>query len=397
MVEVALSVSFLAAAALAAQSLLVATNVDKELPTREILVAQLSMADEMEVDETTGVSWSRRARSRPAQWATLQEQLRRAATALPGARSAAFASSLPGGQHRVSFVELENETAASPAAGARVPAAVVSAQMFETFDAGILAGRNFGPVDTPESEPVAIVNASFARRFFGSRSPVGERFRRVPGDEESPWIRIVGVAQDLRMNPGIEQAAGYYLPFGQQASNSFLVALRVDGEPLAMSAALRETVKRVDARIDISGFETHEERTNNFRIVFQMMGLMFSALGGTAFFLSVAGLYAVMAFSVAQRTREIGIRLALGAERGSVLNVVLRRGLLQVGIGLVLGAGLGWSLLQLMQFIPIGMASSGTGLLALAGAAMLLAGLFACIVPASRALAVHPVDALRHE
>jgi ABC-type antimicrobial peptide transport system permease subunit len=124
---------------------------------------------------------------------------------------------------------------------------------------------------------------------------------------------------------------------------------------------------------------------------------MFGALGGTAFFLSLASLYAVMAFSVTQRIREIGIRFALGAERRDVLKVVLHRGLFQVGIGLALGAALGWSLLRLLQLVPIGMASSGSGLLVAACAAVLVAGLLACVVPGSRALAVHPAEALRRE
>ena len=104
-----------------------------------------------------------------------------------------------------------------------------------------------------------------------------------------------------------------------------------------------------------------------------------------------------MAFSVAQRTREIGIRMALGADRRRVMGVVLRRGLLQVGIGIGLGGAVGWGLLKLMGFFPLGIASGGTGLLVAAAAAMLVAGLLACLVPASRALAIHPVQALRHE
>ncbi|MGD8328676.1 MAG: ABC transporter permease [Acidobacteriota bacterium] len=396
-IEVTLSVAFIAAAALVAQSLLVAIGVNDELPTGEILVAQTAMAREAAFAPSGAITVPE-GEIEAARWPLLQEQIRAAAAAIPGARTAFLTDRMPGDQHFEARIELENETLGAPTVGARVPVAVVSPQMFEAFDATLLAGRNFGPADTLESEPVAIVNAAFARRFFLDRNPVGERFRRrSSGTGTAPWVRIVGVASNLRMKPGAEQTAGYYVPFTQDRSNGFMLALRVVGEPLAFSAAVRDAVKGVDPRIDVSGFQTHEQRGHDNLVAFQMMGLMFGALGGTAFFLSLASLYAIMAFSVTQRMREIGIRLALGADRRDVLTAVLHRGLLQVGIGLLLGSALGWSLLRLMQLIPIGMASSGSGLLVAAGGAVLLAGLLACVVPGSRALAVHPAEALRRE
>ena len=183
----------------------------------------------------------------------------------------------------------------------------------------------------------------------------------------------------------------------QSRRNTFTLALRVEGDPLAVSASVKNTIKLIDPRIDVAAFATHAEQAARMGVVFQIMSLMFAALGGTAIFLAVAGLYAVMAVSVAQRTREVGIRLALGARRAGILGVVLRRGLWQVGVGIVLGAGLGWGLLSLLQLFPAGMASGGGVLLAMAAATMLIVGLLACIVPADQVLAVHPVEALRHE
>jgi len=396
-IEVTLSVAFLAAAALVAQSLLVAIGVDDDLPTGEILIAQTAMASEAAFAPSGEITVPE-GEIEAARWPLLQEQMRAAVAAIPGARAAFLADRMPGDQHFEARIELENETAGAPAAGARVPVAVVSPQLFAAFDATLLAGRNFTPADTLEAEPVAIINAAFARRFFPDRNPVGERLRRrSSGTATAPWVRIVGVTSNLRMRPGTEQTAGYYVPFTQDRSNAFMVAVRVTGDPLAFSAAVRDAVKGVDPRIDVSGFESHAQRGRDNLVAFQMMGLMFAGLGGTAFFLSLASLYAVMAFSVTQRTREIGIRFALGAERRDVLTVVLRRGLFQVGVGLLLGSALGWSLLRLLQLIPIGMASSGTGLLAAACLAVVTAGLLACVVPGSRALAVHPAEALRHE
>jgi putative ABC transport system permease protein len=278
-----------------------------------------------------------------------------------------------------------------------VPVAAVSPEFFEAFDAVLLAGRSFGPADNSDSEPVAIVNRSFTRRFFGVESPLGERFRLGSGNGNSDWIRIIGVVDDLRMNPGGDNKAGFYVPFAQKRPNRFTLAVRLDSDPLAMSAAVKETIKRVDSRIDVAGLQTHEQWIEGYLVSYKTMSLMFTALGGTAFFLALAGLYAVMAFSVVQRTREIGIRLALGADRRGVLGVIIRRGLIQIVTGIALGSVMGWALLQLMQLVPIDMASGGSGWLAVAAASMLVAGLIASFVPASRALGIHPVEALRHE
>lgn len=395
-VEITLSVAFLGAAALAAQSLLVTGNLDRDLPTEQVLVASIALVDEVSTDSAGALIVPEGAIA-PDQWGLFRDQIRDAALQLPGVRDAVLASTLPGQQHGRSRVELESESAGNPAAGVSVPVAEVSPEFFAAFDSPLLAGRNFTAADTAEAERVAVVNNSFARRFFGERNPIGRRFRPAPGDDESPWIRIVGIAPDLRMNPGSESQAGYYLPVAQYARRTFYLALRVDGAPLSLAGAVDDAIARIDGRIDAAEFQTHAELADNFAVAYKIMSLLFASLGGTAVFLSVAGLYAVMAFSVAQRTREIGVRLALGAARGRILAVVLRRGLLQIGVGIVLGSALGLGLVRLLQFIPTGMASDGTVLLAAAAAVMLAAGLAACIVPASRALAIHPVEALRRE
>jgi len=394
-VEVALSVAFLAAAGLAAESLLVSGSLDRDLPTDQVLVASVSLVDELAVSDN-GQIIVPEGEIPFIQWATLQRQIRAATEQLPGVRNAVLATYLPGQQHRRSLVAPESESLGEPGTGVRVPAAAVSPEFFAAFDGALLAGRNFAATDTAESEPVAIVNAALARRFYGGRNPIGERFRHLTGDDDADWIRIVGVSPNLRMNPGDDDEAGLYLPFTQRRTNNFTLALRVEGNPLALSAAVKETIGDIDRRIEVAGFVTHAELAKGYRTSYQVMSLMFAALGGTAVFLAVAGLYAVMAFSVAQRTREIGIRLALGADRGRILGVVLRRGLLQVGTGLALGSAAGWALLRLLQFFPTGVASDGTWMLAAAAMAMAIAGLLACLVPGARAVAVHPVVALRH-
>ena len=244
---------------------------------------------------------------------------------------------------------------------------------------------------------MAVVNTSFVRRFYGTRNPLGSRFRCNGGSSPSGWIRIVGVSSDLPMNPGAGQTDGYYLPFSQRHANRFTLAVHAPGDPLALAAAVKDTVERIDPRMAVTGVESHEDLAARVRSGFHLIGLIFIALGATAALLSVTGVYAVMAFAVTQRTREIGIRRALGANHRGILGVILRRGLVQVGAGILLGAAAGWGLLGLMQSCPTGVASRGGGVLLAAGALMSSAGLTACVVPAFRALAIHPVSALRQD
>jgi putative ABC transport system permease protein len=273
----------------------------------------------------------------------------------------------------------------------------VSPELFDAFDVALLAGRHFDGRDDLASEPVAIVNAPMARRFFGNESPVGRRFREASTGEAGAWIRIVGVAAALQMNPSGGDQPGFYRPVAQSRASQFMLALRVGEDPAALASALQVAVKGVDARIDIANIETHEELAKSFLASYRLMSLMFAALGGTALFLSVASLYAVMSFSVTRRTREIGLRVALGGSRQRVVGSVLRRGLRQIGLGVVIGGIAGFGLLRLLSFIPIGVAPGGPLLLAVAASAMLTAGLMACVPPAVRALRIQPVEALRHD
>lgn len=393
-VEVTLSVALLAAAGLTARSLLIVGDLELELPVDQVLVTELRLADETSIDEAGNLIVPPGAIP-PSQWGSFQEAIRSDIEHLPGVRRAMFLTSLPGTQHRQARVAFPHEETGSGGAP-RLPYSRISPEFFDIFDSGLLGGRNFGAVDSLESERVAIVNSSFVKGFLGSVNPLGTTFEINPGSPSSFQVRIVGVSPDLRMNPGGESQAGFYLPFSQARINTFTLAIRAEGDPQALSGSIRSAIQGIDSRIDVAVFETNAERAARMGVVFQLMSLMFGALGGTAIFLAVSGLYAVMAVSVAGRTREVGIRLALGAHSASILGVVLRRGLWQVTMGIILGSVLGKLLMGLLQFFPAGMASGGNLLLAIASSAMLLVGLLACLVPGARALRVRPVEALRH-
>jgi predicted permease len=395
-VEVALAVAFLAGTGQAARSLTDAVTSSQRLPTRELLVADVALVAEYNTD-AAGNDVVAEGSIPPEQWTLAAEQVRAAVAGLSGVRAAAIGDALPSWQHRGTRIEIEGPAGGEPAAGVRVLRAVVSPEVFATFDRTVAAGRGFSPADTSASEPVAIVNAAFARRFFGDEHPVGRRFREVAAGPPSSWLTIVGIVAGLPMNPAGEGAAGFYRPFAQERLSTFSLVARVAGPPLAASAAVKAAVARVDPRITVTEFMTHEDRAAMMTVAYQIMGLVFISLGGAALLLAVAGLYSVMSFSVTQRTREIGIRLALGASESRVLGVVLGRGLRQIAIGVGVGSLAGAALLRVLAFLPIGTSPDGPWLLAAAGAAMLVAGLGACLVPVSRALRIQPLEALRHE
>jgi predicted permease len=401
--EVALAVAFLAAAGLAARSLLDANGTRAELPGGEILVADVRLADEFSIRPDGRVIASEGAIP-PDRWHAVAEEIRGALKGLAGVREVALADRLPVQQHSGGRIEIEGSTAGEPTAGVRVASAQVTPELFAVFGGRLLAGRPIARADTRASEPVALVNRQLAERFFGGENPVGRRFRPVGlrspaagGDPPAPWITIVGVIGELPMNPAGDRQPGYYRPFAQGDGAEFQIAVRAGGAPTRLAAAVRETVTRIDPRIEISGFQTHEQDAKGLLVGYEIMSLVFMSLGGAALFLAAAGLYAVMSFSVTQRTREIGIRLALGARGSSVVRVVMARGLRQIAIGLALGSAGGWALMRLISLIPIGMSSMGPAILAAAAAIMLVAGTAACIVPMARTLRIAPVEALRHD
>jgi predicted permease len=398
--EVTLSVAFLAGAALAAKSFVETSRADVAYPAESVLTASLRMSDQIGYRQRNGVYEivvPENAIARD-QWPAYQEQIRRSAAELSGALGAALATRLPGDQHQRERIEVEAGHLAAGDATPRVFSSAITPELFEILDAGLIAGRNFDGRDRASSERVAIVNQSFVRDVLGGGEAVGRRLRRVGGDAEAAWLRIVGVAPDLGMNPGNrERQAGYYTPLYQGDHNAVQLAVRSAGEPLLLSRPLREIVRAIDPRLDVGDLATLSEVGAQYLVVYQMMSMIFVGVGFMALLLAVAGLYAVMSLSVTQRTREIGLRVALGASPLGVLRVVLGRGLRQVGLGLLLGSIAGTFVLRLLRAFPIDFASGGPGLLAAVALILLAAGVAACAIPASRGLRLRPVEALRHE
>jgi predicted permease len=393
--EVAVAVACLAAAGLAGRTLLDAVGTRGHMPSDNVLVADVVL-NEASTTRADGRIVVPVGAVPPERWPAMAAQLRTALAALPGVRSVALATDLPMRQHRPQQIEVDREGNIEPIAGVRILASEITPELFGVFNARLLAGRLLSPSDVKGSQPVAVVNRALARRIFGGGNPVGNRLRRSDPQRPQPWLTIVGVVGDLPMNPSANgDEPGYYTPFAQDTIDAFSIAVRVDGSPTAYASTVRSIVRGIDDRIEISELQSHTEMVGDMLVSYKMMSAIFIALGAAALFLAVAGLYAVMSFSVTQRTREIGIRLALGASAAQVTRVVLRRGMRQIAVGLGVGSACGWMLMRLLALNPIGTAPVGPSLLAAAAGLMAAAGVFACASPMLRILRTRPSDALR--
>jgi putative ABC transport system permease protein len=285
----------------------------------------------------------------------------------------------------------------------------VSDNYFATLDLKILEGRDFTIDDTDAKQPVAIVNASFARKYYGNESPIGRRIRIYNPGQPQPWRTIVGMVPDTLMQGPFDQqtdAAGFYMPLlGAEPATQFCTIIvrprpgqRADTLGSALSRAVAELDSNLPTYFAGTPARLHNEILGGNRIIATLFGIF----GAVAFVLSAVGLYGVMSFSVTQRTQEFGIRMALGADAARIFRMVMTQGAWQLGIGLVLGAGGAALLLGVLAaaalqnilfkvntldpFIYFAVA----GMLALVAAA-------SCFVPARRATQVDPIVALRYE
>jgi len=277
--------------------------------------------------------------------------------------------------------------------------ALITSGFFEAFQTDPVQGRAFSRADDPDGEQVAVVNRSFAERFFPGRDPVGEQIR--PGTEEggAPWLTIVGVAPDLYMQ-GVGNSdgepAGFYTPLAQGDARFLTVAVRGrGGDARNLASVVREEVGKLHPDTPLYWVQTMEEALAENLWQFDVFGGLFGVFGLGALFMAAVGLYGVVSFSVKQRTQEVGIRMAMGARGGDVLRLVLRQGTFQVGMGLTLGLALGWLLSMAMQVSVFGVEPWDPAVFAAIAVVMLATGFLASFVPARRATRVSPVEALR--
>jgi predicted permease len=276
---------------------------------------------------------------------------------------------------------------------------IVGPQFFRAMSIPILAGRGFAAQDTANSIPVAVVNQALARKYFPNTNPIGKRFFRGLGDKKARLIEIVGVCADVRYNDMRQPTPPVHFDLDLQAP-AFGPVTYVIQSPLPPSAlvpALQRAVQRVDADLPLSNVRTQQQQIDAGMQQERMFASLTAGFGILALALACVGIYGIMAYTVSQRTNEIGIRLTLGAARGQIRAMVLREAGWLAICGVVIGLGVALALIRFVQSMLFGLKPSDP--VSLAGSVLLLLAmaLIAGWIPATRASKVEPMEALRHD
>jgi hypothetical protein len=322
----------------------------------------------------------------------------------PGVIGVTYTTAYPGLKHSEFFVEFQGIAPSAPAHGPLwVQSAAVAPDFLSSFNARMVAGRAFTPADANLNRPVAIVDQTFVETVLGGRSPLGQWVRQPQNSENpspGPWYEIVGVVSDLSVAPAkTSEDAVLYRPVTPGAMNPVRVVVHVDGDARALAPRLRTIGAATDPTLRLYDVMTLDQVNESDRFASQFFFRAFAIVSAVALILSTAGVYSLMAFTVARRTREIAIRAAVGADRRHILRDIFTRAVAQVGLGVVAGSIPGGLLVAAGAPEAARAALPAVVTLAIAGVVsfMLAVVIFACAVPARRALRVQPVHALRAE
>ena len=340
----------------------------------------------------------RTAADRRALVAALEPRL----AAIPGVQAATITNGVPSRDGGERYLEIEG--AASDAPRVMVSTVAATPSFFDTIDVPVRQGRAFVPADGAPGAEAAIVNARLAEQFFAGLDPIGRRLRfttkqPAPGDKPDVWRTIVGIAPDVSHGSPSDRYinAVVYLPYREAAPASASLLVRSALPPASIMNAVRREVQALDADLPIVGLRTVADLLAEDRWLYRTFGTMFAAFAVIAILLSAAALYAVVAHSVAQRTAEFGVRIALGAHRHAIVWLVLRRALKQLAAGIVFGLAGAFVLGDILSGMLVGVSAADPITFAAITLTLIAVSIAACLRPALRAGRVDPMIALRAE
>ena len=385
--EIALSCGLLVTSGLMIRSIVNLSNADYGFRTSNVFTARLGLPE---------------GRYANGENRRFFEELQSRLAALPGVETASLGSNIPVASTITSVrrqpFAVEGRAYARESDYRMTGALIAAPGYFAALGVAPRQGREFTAADRAETQQVAIVNESFVRTHLNGEDAIGRRIRFGGSDSKEPWRTIVAVVPDLRISgPDDDEPDGVYVPFGQSPQRFASIILHTSVEPLSLTGSVRDVVASLDADLPIFRVTTLEGAIDHETWFYRLFGGIFTTFGAVALFLAAVGLYGVMALSVKRRTREVGVRMALGAQVHNVLRLVLGQGLRQITIGLVFGLGLAFLVSKFLVLMLFEVNPRDPLIFGGVMATLVLTGSVACLVPALRATRVDPVIAIRTE
>jgi predicted permease len=376
-VQFALAIVLVFGASVLIRSLIEVQRVDPGFRSESVVMAQLSV-------------------EAPSRRRPFYEQVVAEVRSIPGVAAAGIVEEVFIGGAPTAPIMVEGSASVEPTfAPMRFDA--IAGDFFATLGVPLREGRVLTASDGAESVPVAVVNETMARRFWPGQSAVGKRFRAGAADAGAPWLEVVGVVGDMRRQ-GLEQTpiAQVFRPYAQEPSRNMVLLIRAEPGAPDLIASVRTRIAAIDGTVPLYGITTLAQAMDRYLVQRRFQTLLLGLFSAIALTLAAVGVYGLIQYSVMQRTREIGVRVALGGTSGHVLSMVLRQGLTVALQGLAVGIVVALLLSERLSALFFGVAAADLGSIVVTSGVLLLATLVACWLPARRAARVDPMTALRH-
>ena len=381
--EIALAVVLLASAGLLIKSFVRLQQVDRGFVTENILTMVVRLPAARYPEDPQVVNFFGQA----------MERVR----TVPGVRSAGMVNFLPlyGGLGSNTGFKIEGRPEPPPGQGPSTDVRVSDAGYFATMGIPLLRGRNFSDSELKEARQVILINEALARLHFPNEDPIGKRLDVAMFEKPTP-AEIIGVVGNVRYDSLIDESpAAVYFPHPDLAYPFMTLVVRTDGEPAAIAPAVQREIRSLDPNQPVSDVRTMEQVMSEWVSRSRFNTLLLGLFAGLATLLSAVGIFGVMNYSVALRTRELGLRLAIGAQPRQVLLLVLKQGLLLTILGVVVGLGAALALTRLLSGLLFGVEAIDISTFTMISLLLILVSLFACYLPARRAMRIDPLQALR--
>jgi putative ABC transport system permease protein len=383
--ETALSLLLVAAAGLLLRSFAQILKVDPGFRPDNVLTLRIALPDAVY--------------SKPEQVRGFYSELLDRVQRLPGVQSVGAVSALPlGGQGGSGTTTIDSQSVPIEDTTPEADQRVVTSDYFKAMGISLIRGRFFEARDSDTAPPVAIIDESLAQTYWPSQDPVGKRLHAGGRQSKAPWVTVIGVVRHVR-NRTLEARSRVevYWSQSQRSFGALTLAILTSGNPMNLAPTVQHLVSAIDPDLPVYRVRTMTEIMGDSLQRRRLALILLAVFAGLALLLASVGIYGVMSYGVAQRQMEIGLRMALGADRGQVMRMMIRRGMGTIAVGLALGMILALSLTRLMTGLLFAVRASDP--LALGGAALLLttAAFFAILIPARRATRVNPTVALRYE